>query len=118
MPLQVNSGSSSNFGYDRSGQLTVAGTQSYHWDANGNQSGTGVTIGPDNQLASDGTWNYQYDNAGNMIGRTQVGGTLSWSYGYDAANEMTLAVETNGSTSLVSASYQYDAFGNRIAETA
>ena len=118
MTLEVNNGSSTNLGYNGDGELTSAGTQGYSWDANGNQSGAGTSVGADNELLSDGTWNYQYDNAGNMIGRTQVSGTLSWSYGYDAANEMTLAVETNGTSTLVSASYGYDAFGNRIAETA
>jgi RHS repeat-associated protein len=117
LTLEVNTGSTTNFGYNGNGELTLAGTQSYNYDANGNQSGASTTIGADNELLGDGIWNYSYDIGGNTTGKTQVSGSLTWSYGYDAANEMTLAVETSGGATLANVSYGYDAFGNRIAET-
>jgi RHS repeat-associated protein len=114
---EVNNGATTACGYDAGGQLTVAGSQSQSYDTNGNRSASSITTVADNRLLGDGTWNYSYSTGGNLISRTQVSGSLSWSYAYDAANELTLAVETSGTTTLVSASYSYDAFGNRIGET-
>jgi RHS repeat-associated protein len=114
---EVNNGTTTACGYDAGGQLTVAGSQSQSYDTNGNRSASSITIGSDNRLLGDGTWNYTWSTGGNLITRSQVSGSLSWSYDYNAANEMTLAVETSGTTTLVNASYSYDAFGARIGET-
>ena len=75
-------------------------------------------VGPDNQLLSDGTWDYTYDAEGNVIQKVGVSGGadagLTWTYGYDNANHMTSAVETQGSTTLVSEVMKYDAESNRV----
>ncbi len=114
---KVQNGVSTSYGYNAAGEVTLAGTQSYSYDENGNSIGTGITIGPDNQLKSDGTWNYSYDAAGNETGKIGISNGLTWSYGYDDANEMTSAVETNSvGTVLESGTYVYDVFGNRIEE--
>ena len=105
---------STPYGYDGAGQLTLSGTQSTTYDANGNRTGAGLTTGPDNQLAGDGTWNYGYDGAGNVTSMVGVSNGLSWTYSYDAANELIIAKETSASTTLVNANYTFDAFGNRI----
>ena len=95
-------------------------TISYSYDADGNQIGTGIVIGPGNQLLSDGTWNYTYDADGNLIEKVGVpagpDSGITWTYTYDNRNQMTSAVETQGSTTLATATYRYDVFGNRIEE--
>ena len=37
-------------------------------DSNGNRTNTGYSTGTNNQLSSDGTYNYLYDANGNMTG--------------------------------------------------
>ena len=75
-------------------------------------------IGPNNELLSDGTWNYSYDAAGNQVGKVNIADGTTWTYGYDTLNHMTSAVETDASGNvLVSASYTYDVFGNRVGQT-
>ena len=37
------------------------------YDANGNRTMSGYVTGAANQITSDGTWTYTYDNEGNLI---------------------------------------------------
>ena len=41
---------------------------------------------------------------------------ITWTYTYNNENQMTTAVEVQGSTTLASVTYDYDALGNRIEE--
>ena len=99
--------------------MTQAGSTSFTYDPNGNPTGPGYTIGTDNELASDGTWNYTYDSAGNMIGKVGISNNLSWAFTYNNANRVISAVETDTSTQTVlqSVSYIYDVFGNRLSQS-
>jgi YD repeat-containing protein len=84
-------------------------------DAAGNQNASADTIGPDNQLLSDGTWNYSYDNAGNFVSKTSISDpSETWTYTYDNNNQMLSAVETEGSTTIAAVTYTYDALSNRV----
>ena len=81
------------------GQLTAAGSASYNYDPNGNPDNTGDTIGTDNEITSDGIYNYTYDNEGNEITKTTISTGDKWTYGYNNANELISAVEkTSGGT--------------------
>jgi RHS repeat-associated protein len=77
---------SANYSYDPTGQLIGASysplprgegqgvrasqaNESYTWDANGNPANSGDVIGPDNELLSDGTYNYTYDAEGNRTAK-------------------------------------------------
>jgi RHS repeat-associated protein len=111
---QTANGVTTNYAYDATGQLIQAGSQSYTWDANGNQTGPGVVLGPDNELLSDGTWNYTYDAAGNLIQKASMDGSTTWTYGYDDANQMIAAAEVVNGVTVTSVAYSYDVFGNRI----
>jgi YD repeat-containing protein len=111
---EVDNGTSTSYGYDATNQITSAGSTTYGWDANGNTKATGVIIGTNNQLWSDGTWNYIYDHEGNLIQKNGISNGLAWTYGYDNMNQMTSAIEKSGSTTLVSATYVYDVFGKRL----
>jgi YD repeat-containing protein len=115
---ETDNGTTTNYTYDSTNQILTAGTSNYAWDANGNTKATNVVIGQNNQLLSDGTWNYSYDKEGNLIRKAGISNGLTWTFGYDNANQMTSAVETNSSNqTLVSATYTYDVFGNRIASS-
>jgi RHS repeat-associated protein len=101
--------------------LIQAGSKTYTYDLNGNQTGAGYVIGTDNELHSDGTWDYDYDAVGNMTSQVGItGGSesgYSWTYGYNDANQMTSAVESFDGVIVQEVTYTYDVFGNRIGET-
>ena len=74
-----------SYTYDATNQLVgadretgdVRGDESYTYDQNGNRTsshlhGTGYITDTGNRLVSDGTYDYEYDNEGNMIRRTVV----------------------------------------------
>jgi hypothetical protein len=53
-------------------------------------------LGANNQLASDGTWNYAYDAAGNVSSRTNILTGEVWRYTYDFANHRLTADHLTG----------------------
>jgi RHS repeat-associated protein len=66
-------------------------------------------------MTSDGTWNYSYDNEGNITQKTKISDGSYWKYSYDLKNELTEADQYNSSNVLQqSVAFKYDAFGNRI----
>jgi hypothetical protein len=87
-------------------------------DLNGNRNTGSNQVGPDNQLTTDGKWNYLYDPAGNEVEKDGVAGGpnagLVWKYGYDNANRLTSATESNGSGTLITVTDSYDVFANRV----
>ncbi len=120
-----NSGTSNDtltYGYTNNSQLmSVTHTnasfanESFSWDGNGNQTGTGYTTSTGNEQTTSPGWTYTYDADGNMITATQTSSGNVWTYTYDFRNRMTGAVEKNSSgTTLEQATYTYDALDNRI----
>jgi YD repeat-containing protein len=108
------------YSYDDTNQLTSAngsGEAAYAYDANGNRTGTNLSTGGDNQLSSDGMWDYVYDAEGNRVEKhghlfsnvcvPYYSTSEIWTYGYDNANHL-VSVErkSNGTT--------VDAWGNRV----
>jgi RHS repeat-associated protein len=58
---------------------------------------------------------YTFDNAGNIISKTQTSTGYVWSYTYDYHDRMTAAVEkTSGGATLNQESFTYDALGRQI----
>ncbi len=115
-----NGGTPTSYTYNKSNELTEAGTTTYAYDAEGNrtQAGTFTYSTPNggNELTNDGTWTYLYDAVGNIT--EKFNGTDTWTYSYDNDNHMLTAKEeltTNGAT-LVQATYTYDYFGNLLQE--
>jgi RHS repeat-associated protein len=94
---------------------TAFSNESFSYDANGNETGTGYTTSTDNeQTASPGN-TYTYDADGNMITDAITSTGDEWTYSYNFRGQMTGAVEkTSGGTVLAQVSYTYDALGNRI----
>ena len=89
--------------------------ESFSYDANGNETGTGFTTSTGNeQTASPGN-TYTYDADGNMITDTNTSTGDTWTYSYNFAGQMTGAVEKNSDDTVIAqATYTYDALGNRI----
>jgi RHS repeat-associated protein len=110
------------YGYDAQGELTGAGSTGYSYDVGGNPTESGDTYNASykNQITSDSTWNYSYDNDGNITGKLNItsGGPLSgwsWTYGYNNSNELTSTKEYNASSVLqLEVDYKYDVDGNLI----
>jgi RHS repeat-associated protein len=118
-----------DYTYDNRSQLTGANhgdsnnpDESYTYDANGNRTnssvhGDGYQTGTGNRLTSDGTYNYEYDNEGNLSKQTEIATgkvqELTWDYrnrlvaivDKDAAGNETQRVE-----------FTYDALNRRIAK--
>jgi len=96
-----------SYGYDTTGQLTgvSSGNQSqeaFAYDAAGNRlaanSGlqtSNCTISPSNRVASDGIWNYGYDDEGNLISKINIANpNIQTSYAYDHRNRLVSVVQT------------------------
>jgi RHS repeat-associated protein len=98
--------------------LTSAGSSNFTFDATGNRTMTGYQTGPDNQLLSDGNWNYKYDPEGNLIEKDGVAGGpyagLTWVYAYNNANTLISATESGSASFQVT--YNYDVLGNRVEQ--
>ncbi|PHR92220.1 MAG: hypothetical protein COA78_33630, partial [Blastopirellula sp.] len=120
-----------DYAYDDRDQLTVAdrgipdsrGDEDYQYDANGNRvdshlHGTGYVTGENNRLLSDGTYNYDYDNEGNMILRTEISTGTYREFEFDHRNRLTRVTDFSaGGIITQEVDYTYDAFDRRIART-
>jgi len=105
------------YAYDADNQLTAGtGMTTISYDANGNRNNGFYSTTTANEITSDGTWNYSYDAEGNVTTKTITSTGEKWTYTYDEKNELLTATHkptTSGSVDLT-ATYTYDAFGNRI----
>ena len=108
------------FSYDAAGQVIAAthsyqANESYSFDSNGNRTNTGYTTGTNNQLSSDGTYNYTYDNAGNLTKKTTIATGNYVTYTWDYHNRLTDVQAYNSSNVLQSHEhYVYDVFDRLI----
>lgn len=101
---------------------TPAGGQPYGYDdthgydAAGNRIGP-TTIGPDNQLLSDGIYTYTYDLNGNRTSRTTIATGEKQLYVWDYRNRLTnLVTETSTGTWESEDDYTYDSSDRRIGK--
>jgi RHS repeat-associated protein len=125
----VNSDGTTNYTYDSLGELTGAAysnpaipTESYTYDSNGNRltSGASTTyqIGTNNELLSDGTYDYQYDNDANLVLRTAIADGSTESYAYDARGRLVAVIDKNPvGQQTQEIAYTYDGFNRRISES-
>ena len=85
--------------YDNTDQLTGASgarTETYTYDANGNRTMAGYSTTTGNRLTSDGTYNYTYDNEGNLTTQTKISDGAQTIYLWDYRNRLTDVVVKNG----------------------
>lgn len=106
------------YGYDQTGQLTsVTGsrTESYSYDANGNRTMAGYVTEDGNRLSSDGTFNYSYDNEGNVLTKVRIADGQQTEYTWDYRNRLTDVVVKEASGAVLTAEhFTYDVDGRRI----
>ena len=124
------------YGYDNSDQLTAASSvaiaglaaptflpvaEGYQLDANGNRrSSTGTSqsaAGTHNQLQTDGTFNYTYDNEGNTTRKTAIVGGAYTEYVWNHRNQLTAVIDrTSAGAQVKRSDYSYDAFDRRTLD--
>jgi RHS repeat-associated protein len=113
----------STYSYDDRNQITATdhsyqADESYLYDANGNRTDTGYQTGTNNQLASDGVYNYFYDSEGNLIEREEIATGQTSEYVWDYHNRLTQVIDKTASGNIVKQSdYTYDALDRRITKT-
>ena len=125
-----------SFTYDTRDELTSATHadpvnphETYAYDATGNRTsshlhGQGYKIGDGNpatsdanRLTSDGTYNYAYDDEGNLVRRVTITGGAVRELAYDQRNRLLQVTDrpsANGAATQV-VKYTYDVFNRRIA---
>ena len=115
------------YSYDTTNQVTAAsytGTnqpanEANSFDKNGNRTNTGYTTGANNQLTSDGTFNYTYDHEGNRLTRTRISSAQAndyeTTYTWDYRNRLTDVEYFNNSGVLTKhVHYVYDVYDHLI----
>jgi hypothetical protein len=113
----------STFTYDVTNQLTAADhtsqpDENYSFDLNGNRTMAGHTVVANNRLSTDGTYNYTYDNEGNMLSRTKISDSTSEEYAWDHRNRLvkvTFKDEMGATTKTVE--HAYDVYNRWIRRT-
>jgi RHS repeat-associated protein len=110
-----------SYGYDLTNQLTgVTGahSESYGYDNNGNRNTNGNVPGTDNRQQSDGTYNYAYDNEGNVTTQTLISTGQYTVFSYDDRNRLIEAVLKNASgQTLHDDKFVYDVNDRRIGKS-
>jgi RHS repeat-associated protein len=112
-----------DYNYDDTNQLTGAdyayqGDETYAYDANGNRTISGYVTGPNNQLLSDGTYDYDYDNEGNRILRTNIVTGETTEYEWDHRNRLIKITDKDDIGEITQvAEYTYDFQNRRIAKS-
>jgi YD repeat-containing protein len=109
-----------DYTYDKLSRLTAVdfsyqADESYSYDANGNRNGGSNTISTNNRLTSDGTYNYTYDDEGNLTRRTKISDSSYREFTWDYRNRLTQVQDKNSSnTVLTDFDYTYDLFDKLI----
>lgn len=109
-----------NYTHDDTNQLTgadhaTATDESYEYDANGNRMMAGYDVDPNNQLYSDGTYNYTYDDEGNRLTGTKVSDGYVTRYEWDFRNRLVKVTEEDDSNTVLQFTENtYDPFNQLI----
>jgi RHS repeat-associated protein len=111
-----------DYSYDDTNQLTAVDhsaipDEAYSYDANGNRTNAGYGTGTDNQLLTDGVYNYQYDDEGNRTKRTEIATGKVTEYVWDYRNRLT-GVTFKDAAGVVTKTieYAYDSSDRRISK--
>jgi RHS repeat-associated protein len=116
----LTAASARNFGYDALQRLVSGGTvalpETYSYDAEGNRLVSHLsaahTTDAGNRLIQDDTFDYTYDDNGNLASKTDRVTLAVTSYTYDAQDQL-IRIDFPDTTF---ATYAYDALGRRIAK--
>lgn len=105
------------------GTQVMRGDESYTYDANGNRTNShlhndGYETGPANRLLSDGTFDYAYDEEGNMIRRTEIATGDFRTFEYNHRNRLIRIIDhTTVGSPTQEVEFTYDALDRRISKT-
>src|SRR5205085_9775490 len=106
-----------NYGYDATGELTSVNTgqtATYSYDLAGNRTMSGYTSGTDNRLTSDGTYNYTYDNEGNVLTKPRLSDGQQTVDTWDYRKRLTdVQVKNSGGTVQFEERFTYDVYDRR-----
>jgi RHS repeat-associated protein len=111
-----------DYTYDATNQLTGAdhttiADEAYSYDANGNRTLAGYGTGTNNQLLTDGTYNYEYDDEGNRTRRTEIATGKITEYVWDYRNRLTSVLFKDASGTVTKTiGYTYDVNNQRIGK--
>jgi RHS repeat-associated protein len=97
--------------------VTGARNESYGYDAAGNRNTGGATPGPANRQVSDGTYNYTYDNEGNVLTRTRISDGQLTSFTWDFRNRLAEATVQGGGQPPLDLRFTYDVNDNLIGRS-
>jgi RHS repeat-associated protein len=119
-----------DYSYDDRDQLIAAEysndnnlDESYSYDANGNRiessiHSDGYQTGDANRLLSDGTYNYEYDNEGNLIRQTEIASGNIQEFEWDYRNRLVAVVDKDADGNETQrVEFTYDTLDRRIAKT-
>jgi RHS repeat-associated protein len=111
-----------DYTYDATNQLTAVDhttqvDEAYSYDANGNRTNAGYGTGTNNQLLTDGVYNYSYDDEGNRTRRVEISTGKVTEYVWDYRNRLTSVLFKDG-TGVVTKTieYLYDVSDRRIGK--
>src|SRR6202453_1026753 len=117
------SGLSMSYSYNHVGELVDDSTYTYGVNEAGDPSAAGDSVSSGNELStfvdpvSGNTLSMTYDAAGNELTKTNTYTSITWTYTYNNFNQVASAVETSGTLTLQSATYEYDPFGDLLKES-
>ncbi|WP_186767770.1 choice-of-anchor D domain-containing protein [Blastopirellula retiformator] len=120
-----HSAEDATYNYDDTNQLEgadytgTANDESYTYDDNGNRTNTGYSTGDNNQLLSDGTYNYTYDAEGNRLTRTNISTGDYEVFEYDHRDRLESVTKYDDSdVKQWKVDYGYDAFNQLVSREA
>ena len=91
---------------------SLSAPQFYGYDASGNRTGTGITMGAGDQVTTSDGFSYTYDADGNVATRTETSTGTVWTYSWSSDNRL-LGVSVNGTATV---GFDYDALGNPVVK--
>ena len=121
----VHTAENARYSYDYASQLIAAtyvnntsANEANSFDNNGNPNATGNVVGAGNVLLSDGSNNYTFDAAGNMLAEKNISTGAEIDYAYDNRNRLTSVTnKDSGATITQVVGYTYDLFNSLIGRS-
>ena len=118
-----NSTDTINYGYTANDQLTSVNhtnstfaNESFRYDTNGNRNAAGQTTSTGNEIQSDGTSNYTYDAAGNLVRKVGIATGIATVNKWDYRNRLIEVDSVAAGVTTVVAAFTYDALNRQIIE--
>jgi RHS repeat-associated protein len=112
----------SSYSYDQTSQLVAAdytdqADEMYSYDRNGNRTNAGYETGANNQLLSDGIYDYAYDKEGNLIRQTEIATGKVTQLSWDRRSRLIAVIDQDAlGTVTQQIEYRYDLYDRRIAK--